>query len=228
MPVIVMASSKGGAGKTTATLIVAGELADNDVDITLIDADPNRPLVEWAERPHKPDKITVIADESVETIVDNIDEARGRAKFVIVDLEGTANDRVGFAIARADLVLIPVQASVLDATEAAKSIKLIKRMGRTFNRTIPYRVFFSRIPAALRERTHRDIEEQFAGGNVPLLKSALIDRAAYRAFFSFGGTVRTLQPDQVSGLPAAQENAYAFTQEIVNVLAELRNASAAA
>ena len=228
MPVIVMASSKGGVGKSTATLVVAGELADNDVAVTLIDADPNQPLVAWANRTTKPDKITVIADESHETIVDNIDEAAERTKFVFVDLEGTANDRVGHAIARADLVLIPVQASVPDAVEAAKTIKLIKRMERTFRRTIPYRVFFNRLPAALRERTFRDIENQFAEGGVPMLKSALIDRAAYRALFSFGGTPRTLQYDQVGGLLAAQENAYAFAQEIVNVLAQLRKASAAA
>ena len=97
-------------------------------------------------------------DESAETIVDTISEAKSRANFVLVDLEGTATDRIGFAITQSDLVLIPVQGSVLDATEAAKSIKLIRQMSRVANRTIPYAVFFTRTSAAIREKTLRDIE----------------------------------------------------------------------
>ena len=87
--------------------------------------------------------------------------------FVLVDLEGTATDRIGFAITQSDLVLIPVQGSVLDASEAAKSIKLIRQMSHVANREIPYAVFFTRKSAAIREKTLRDIEVQFASAGVP-------------------------------------------------------------
>ena len=228
MPVISMVSSKGGAGKTTTALVLAGEFADNGVDVVLVDADPNRPLEAWGKRESKPDLIEVVVDESADTIVDTIDAARKRAKFVIVDLEGTANNRISFAISQSDLVLIPVQGSVLDATEAAKSVKLVKQMIRVARRPIPYAAFFSKMPAAIREKTFRDIEAQFASANVPVLKSALIDRAAYRALFSFGGTIRTLQPKQVHGLEAARENAHAFTQEVVDHMTKLKRQIAAA
>lgn len=228
MPVVSMVSSKGGAGKTTAALVLAGEVADAGVHVILIDADPNRPLDAWAKRPNRPENIEVVVDESVETIVDTIDDARARAKFVVVDLEGTASDRIGFAISRSDLVLIPVQGSVLDAAEAVKSIKLVHRMSKVSNRQIPYRVFFSKLPAAIREKTFRDIERQFADGNVPLLNAALIDRAAFRAFFSFGGTIRTLQADQVTGIAAARDNAHAFAQEVIEDLRTVRRQTAAA
>ena len=218
MPVVSMVSSKGGAGKTTTALIIAGEIASAGRRVILVDADPNQPLVAWADRPGKPDNIQVVIDESAETIVETISEAKTSAHFVLVDLEGTATDRIGFAITQSDLVLIPVQGSVLDASEAAKSIKLIRQMSRVANREIPYAVFFTRKSAAIREKTLRDIEAQFASAGVPVLECSLIDRAAYRSIFSFGGTIRTIDAEQVSGLPGARENAQAFVQGVLSKL----------
>jgi len=44
MPCIAMCSPKGGAGKSTATVILATTLAAKGTTITIIDADPNRPV----------------------------------------------------------------------------------------------------------------------------------------------------------------------------------------
>jgi chromosome partitioning protein len=163
-----------------------------------------------------PPAISIVADESADTIIDTIDAARGRADFVIVDLEGTATDRVGFAVTRTDLVLIPVQASVLDATEAAKAVKLVRQMSRVTGRDIPYRLYFSKTPPAIRERTARDIEEQFTQASVPSLPTSLVDRAAFRSLFSLGGTLHMLDNSDVGGLEAARQNAFAFAQAIAD------------
>lgn len=136
---------------------------------------------------------------------------------MIVDLEGTATDRIGFAVARSDLVLIPLQSSVLDAAEAAKSVKLVRQMWKVTNREIPYRVFFTRVPPAIRERTARDIERQFSGAAVPALPATLIDRAPYRTLFSLGGTL-TLETSDVSGLATAKENAREYAQAVINAI----------
>ena len=47
MPTIVFVSPKGGAGKTTSALVLAEQLA-RSADVTVIDADPNRPIENWA------------------------------------------------------------------------------------------------------------------------------------------------------------------------------------
>ena len=107
-------------------------------------------------------------------------------------------------------------------TEAAKSIKLIRQMSRVANREIPYAAFFARKSAAIREKTFRDIETQFAAAGVPVLECPLIDRAAYRSMFSFGGTIRTIDATQVSGLPGARENAQAFVQDVLSKLSKAR------
>lgn len=218
MPVISLVSSKGGVGKTTSAVVLAGEFAAAGRDVILIDADPNRPLEAWSRLKPLPNKLRIMMDDSAETIIDTIEEAQTAADFVIVDLEGTATDRIGFAVARSDLVLIPLQSSVLDAAEAAKSVKLVHQMRRVANREIPYRVFFTRVPSAIRERTARDIERQFSDAAIPALPATLIDRAAYRSLFSLGGTLHGLETSDVSGLDSARENSREFAQAVINAM----------
>ena len=54
MPVITLSSPKGGAGKTTAATILATELAERGAAVTIIDADPNKNVVDWSKLPGKP------------------------------------------------------------------------------------------------------------------------------------------------------------------------------
>ena len=61
MPTIVFASPKGGVGKSTAAVLLATEFASHGGTVTMIDADPNRPLTDWGALPGKPEKLTVIA-----------------------------------------------------------------------------------------------------------------------------------------------------------------------
>jgi chromosome partitioning protein len=220
MPIIVFASPKGGVGKSTAAVLLATELAGFGAGVTLIDADPNKPLSQWAKRPGKPENLTVISDVSEDSIIDMIETASSQTPFVIVDLEGTASMMVGYAMSRADLVIIPVQASHLDATEAAKAIKLVRAQERVFKRTIRYTVLFTRTSTAIRTRTLNSIESEFATNQVPMLKAQLNERDAYRALFAFGGTLAGLDPSQVSNIAAAIMNARIFTTEIVHLLKE--------
>jgi chromosome partitioning protein len=48
MPTIVFASPKGGVGKSTAAVLLATELAGHGAAVTVIDAEPNKPLSQWA------------------------------------------------------------------------------------------------------------------------------------------------------------------------------------
>jgi chromosome partitioning protein len=161
MPVITLSSPKGGAGKTTAATILATELAERGVAVTVIDADPNKNVVDWSTLPGKPETLTVVGDVTEETIVDAIEEAASNAAFVIVDLEGTASLMVSYAISMSDFVIIPVQGSQLDAKQAARQMKLIKAQERIANRSIPFAVLFTRSNPAIQPKTQRHIEERF-------------------------------------------------------------------
>jgi chromosome partitioning protein len=218
MPTIVFASPKGGVGKSTAAVLLATELAGHGGTVTMIDADPNRPITQWASRPGKPQRLTVIAPTTEESIIDTIEKAALQTTFVIVDLEGTASMMAGYAMSRADLVIIPAQGSHLDATEAVKAIKLVKGQEKAFKKKIPFAILFTRTSAAIRPRTLQSIEGEFAENQTPMFDCQIHERDAYRAVFAFGGTLDGLDPAQVSNLPAARMNAKMFAGEVIERL----------
>jgi len=227
MPTIVFASPKGGAGKSTSAVVLACELARRGAAVTIIDADPNRPVSAWARRPGRPEGLEVIADVTEESVIDAIEGAATRVPFVIVDLEGTASLTVAYAISRADLVVIPSQGSQLDAAEAAKAVRLIRQQEKAFARRIPHAVLFTRTSAAIKPRTLQHIRGEFEAHGVPALETQMNEREAFRAIFSFGGTIDSLNAGQVGGLDGAVKNARAFAAEVVAMLRRAQPAEAA-
>jgi chromosome partitioning protein len=217
MPVIVLASSKGGAGKTTGVVALASELAQKTT-VSLIDADPNQHSAKWAKKAGCPSNITLVENSTEETIIDDIDEAQEKTPFVLVDLEGTASMAVASAISRADLVLVPCQGSQDDADEAAKTIKLINRQSRVLNRPIRFAVFMTRTSPAITPRGLTFILEEFKSAGVRVLESSLIEREAFRAVRTFGGILGDLNPKQVSGIDKAEANSRAFLKEVIGML----------
>ncbi|GKS70527.1 chromosome partitioning protein ParA [Nitrosomonas sp. PY1] len=215
MPTIVFASSKGGAGKTTAAIVLASELAQHNTSVTLIDADPNQHSAKWALKDGCPSNIKLVEKSTEETIIDDIDTAQEQTAFVLVDLEGTASMAVASAISRADLVITLCQGSQDDADEAAKTIKLVNRQAKVLNRSIPFAVLMTRTNPAITPRTLKHIMNEFRDAGVDIFKTSLIDREAFRAIRSFGGTVNDLDPRQVSGIDKATANAHALAVEVI-------------
>jgi chromosome partitioning protein len=218
MPTIVFATPKGGAGKSTSAVLLATELVHRGGAVTIIDADPNKPVSQWARRSKIPNLLTVQSDVSEDTIVDQIDEMSQKSAFVIVDLEGTASMMASYATSRADLVIIPTQGSHLDAAESAKAIKMVQVQEKLFHRKIPFSILFTRTSVAIRTRTFQSIEDQFASNNIPMFKTHLHEREAYRAIFSFGGMLKDLNESDVSNVKGAIINAHAYVGEVVGLL----------
>ena len=97
MPTIVFVSPKGGAGKTTAALLLASQLASS-YDVTLIDSDPNRPIKAWASGGNTPKRLSVVSDVDEDNIIERIEEAAQQSPIVVVDLaELTFMDSTGLS-----------------------------------------------------------------------------------------------------------------------------------
>ena len=219
MPIIAVSSPKGGAGKTTTATLLASELASLNATVTVIDADPNKNVADWAKLGGLPDTLRVISENVSElNIGEHIEQASTESIFVIIDLEGTASAMVSYAIAMSDLVLIPVQGSQLDAKQAGRQIQLVRAQERLVKRKIPFSVLLTRTNPALTPKTLRHIEASFAEHKIPVMDTRLFDREAYRALFSFGGTLDGLKDKGVSNLPAALQNARAMVAEVVSLL----------
>lgn len=215
MPVITFANSKGGSGKTTSALILACELATAK-PVTIIDADPRRPISKWASMPNKPERLTVVTNESEKTILDEIETAAARDPFVIVDLEGTASRLMSYAVSQSDLVIIPLKEQQQDAQAAIDVIKEILRDMRAVRRTIPYSVLFTMTKVVAKSRTARSINRQFRQSNsIDTFSVEINERDAFAAIFATGGAVRDLSPSEVNNLEAALSNTAAFAAEVI-------------
>src|SRR3546814_20972901 len=103
MPLITLLAPKWGFGKTTAALLLAIELAEGGGSVVIVDADPKFPLAKWAGLPGKPDNIEVVQEVDEDAIIDTIDAAQKRAKFVIVRSEEHTSElqslmRISYAV----------------------------------------------------------------------------------------------------------------------------------
>jgi len=222
MPTIVFASSKGGVGKTTSALALASVFAQAGASTTLIDADPNAPLARWAERfPEAVPKTLTVEAAVGNAAARVIDSAATRDPFVIVDLEGTKNIDVSVGLGRADLALIPMQGSQLDADEATNVVALIKTQEEVFRREIPFRVFFTRTSAAIESKGMKDIRSQLLDLGVPMLRTSVMEREAFRIPFRLGSSLYDISKDDVRNPAAAIENAEAFATEVRDILLAL-------
>jgi chromosome partitioning protein len=221
MPTIVFVSPKGGAGKTTAALLLASQLASS-YDVTLIDADPNRPIKAWASGGNAPKRLSVVSDVDEDNIIERIEEAAQKSPIVVVDLEGTAAKIVVLAVSQADLAVIPIQGSQLDAEQASRAIKVIKQREKMTGRALPYAVLLTRTNPVIRTRTMSHIQKGLIDAGVPVMETELNDREAFRAVFSFRQPLAGLDPTEVANLDKAQANVEDFALEI---LRELSSAS---
>lgn len=221
MQVIVFASSKGGVGKTTSALALASVLTHHGAATTLIDADPNSPLALWSQRFPEgvPSRLTVKTAYRTD-VADIIDSACD--PFVIVDLEGSRNDEVSVAIGRANLVLIPMKGNQLDADEAVNVIKVIRKQETIFRRKIPFRVFLSQTSPVIMDKGMRDICAQMRENSIPMLRTSVAERSAFKVPFRLGGTIYELSGREANNPEAAILNSEAFAQEIRDVLLESR------
>jgi len=218
MPVISFANPKGGAGKTTSALLLASELASRGAQITIIDADPEKWISQWGKLDGKPENVTIIGDVTEDSIVDQIEQAASQTQFVIVDLEGTASLMVANAIGMSDLVLIPTQGASMDAMGAAKTIRLIRNQERMARRPIHHSVLLTRTSAAVMSRALKNVRRQLDKAGIPVFSTSIVERAAYRDIFDYGGLLSDLSADQVSNIEKARVNAREFAGEVIATL----------
>jgi len=215
MAVISYASTKGGVGKTTAAAIAVSILSDAGVSLCVIDADPNQSLRRWAESSDLGQNVQIHGILNEDELLDQIEAAASENQFVLVDLEGSMNVALSDAIAASNLVIIPVQASQLDAEEAVKVLKLVEKQKRLTKRNIDVALLWQKSPPAIVTRTEKHIREQFLAGNVTSLNTRIVDREAFKAMFTFSSTLGNLTPDQVSDPIKAKLNAIDYVNELI-------------
>ena len=142
MKVIVLASSKGGVGKTTLAFNLAVHAARSGagprrgVGVQLIDRDPQRSLMNLCtlrrETPELQADNPMLLD-NVHTVASAIADlkASGHARdYLIVDTPGSLMTVLHEALAAADAVIVPLQASPLDVAAQDAVLDMVDRLGK--------------------------------------------------------------------------------------------------
>lgn len=132
MHVIVLASQKGGAGKTTlaAHLAVAAEAA-GDGPAVLIDADPQVSLSAWwnvreAQSP-------ALAPTSIAELPGKLMAlAEAGYTIAVVGTPPAITEAIGAVVQSADLVLIPTRPSPHDLRAVGSTVELVQAAGKPF------------------------------------------------------------------------------------------------
>jgi chromosome partitioning protein len=153
-----------------------------------------------------------------------IDQCSEAHDIVIVDNEGTASQLGAYAIGMADLVILPLQGSSMDARGGAAITSIIRSQERVLRRPVHNRVLLTRTSAAVASRSLRNVQEQLANAGIKVFATSIVERAAYRDILDYGGTLRDLDPKEVSNIAKAVDNAERFTNEVLETLREISTA----
>jgi chromosome partitioning protein len=226
MPVIAVSNPKGGAGKSTTTLLLATYLAQQGASVCVIDADPNQPIWDWSSQNKSNSTIKVVGGVKEDSLLETLDALNHQ--FIFIDLEGTASVLVSRSIAVSDFVIVPVQCSKLDVKQASKAImavrseeKLAQRSNPT--RRIPYKILLTRTsaPGAPVSSVQRALEREINESGIPRFKTNLAERLSYKAVFTENLTLPELEKNpefKVGNIAGAYQNIHDLAEELLSEL----------
>jgi chromosome partitioning protein len=194
-------------------------LAGAGARISVIDADRNAPLVDWRTGNSR-STLQVIGEVDQGKIVRLIEAERARQQFVLIDLEGSASQMMTRAVSRADLVVIPLQPSGLDARQAARAVDLIQVEEETLGRPVRFRVLVTRTGVAIPTKLERKIVRDMEAAGLPVFKQHLHELQAYKAIFDLRCALDELDPKLMPSAVRAILDAQKLADEMVDVLTE--------
>ncbi|ABS65961.1 Cobyrinic acid ac-diamide synthase [Xanthobacter versatilis] len=195
--ILALLNQKGGVGKTTLALAVAGEWAMQGRRVILVDADPQGSALDWSEmraREGLPRLFSVIG-LARDTLHREAPALARDADLVVIDGPPRVAGLMRSALLATDMVLIPVQPSPFDGWASAEMLALISE-ARIYRPELVARFVLNRCGA--RTVLARDTAETLADHDPPALASRIGQRIAFAAAAQSGRIVRELDHESVA------------------------------
>ncbi len=216
--IVAVINQKGGVGKTTVAIQLAGAMTRAGLSTLLVDADPQSTATRWiqAAPEESPSRIKAVSlagargklHQEVRKFIDDFD-------IVIVDCPPNAESLAWQSVLTiADLALIPVRPDPGDLLSTMEFVETASRVAATSNPSLVMRFVASNIRngTALAKTLRVSLEEHLP--DVPLLKTQLSQRTAFPNSFTHGDSVHAMGK---SGEAAASE-VDSLTLEVIDAL----------
>lgn len=195
--VLVVATSKGGTGKTTIAASLAAYWRDNGKQVAMLDTDPNQAATRWIRRGASYGDVESQSTSDEHAIIGAVQDLSERADIVIVDTAGFGNQSMIYAVGIADLVLIPVMSDEASLFEASKMKKVIQSASALTRREIAFRTVLNRVKRAT---VVRHTERQLESLGLNPVDAKIGDRAVFQEASYHGASPQELAPNAAAAM----------------------------
>ena len=183
MKVISFANAKGGSGKTTSAALLCSGLCARGFRVAVLDCDPLYPLYDWASGA-LPLNATAQRIQDANRLAAGIKNLKSQVDYAVIDLSGATNVMNALSFALSDLVLVPMQGSMMDARGALHTIELVTSVAENRRAPINTSLVLTRLSPMVVTNAVRYATEIVAERSVPFLPIPVLERSAYRDMFS--------------------------------------------
>jgi chromosome partitioning protein len=178
--IVAFLNQKGGVGKTTLALHLAGELAARGNRVTLIDADPQGSALDWSQQRSQEGlpRLFGVIGLARDTLHREAPELAKSVDHIVIDGPPRVAALMRSALLASDVVLIPVQPSPLDGWASAEMLALLKD-ARVYRPDLIARFVLNRCGA--RTVLARETAATLADHDPPMLATRIGQRIAFAA-----------------------------------------------